>query len=179
MARELSPVISINLLDFVLWPQLAQVHSCFMLRERRNPDCVFSNDIIVHCLEAPKLENHPLGLNAGLRGWLTYLKSEGKIPEKDLLEIIKEDEVLQEAHKTYNKFLSNAELMEAYEGRQRWLHDQATIREEAREDGIKEGEKKGKREGVKQAAKGMKVAGVGMEIIRRSTGLSKKEIEKL
>ena len=121
------------------------------------------------------MENHPLGLNAGLRGWLTYLKSEGKIPEKDLLEIIKEDEVLQEAHKTYNKFLSNAELMEAYEGRQRWLHDQATIREEAREDGIKEGEKKG----VIQAAKGMKVAGADMELIRRSTGLSKKEIEKL
>ncbi len=86
---ELSPVISINLLDFVLWPELEQVHSCFMLKELRNPDCVFSKDIIVHCLEAPKLEDHLQGLGARLRGWLAYLKSEGKVPETELWEIIK------------------------------------------------------------------------------------------
>ncbi len=170
---ELSPVISINLLDFVLWPGLKQVHSCFMLREQRNPDCVFSNDIIVHCLEAPKLEDHPQGLSAGLNGWLTYLKLEGKVPESELLEIIKEDPVLKEVHKTYNKFLSNPELMEAYEGRQRWLHDQATIREES----FKEGEKEGRDEEKAQTAKRLKAAGADMELIVKATGLSEEEIQ--
>ena len=47
--------------------------------------------------------------------------------------------MLQEAHKRYNKFLSDPELMEAYEGRQKWLHDQATIRDEGFEDGKEEG----------------------------------------
>ncbi len=164
---ELSPVISINLLDFVLWPELEQVHSCFMLKELRNPDCVFSKDIIVHCLEAPKLEDHLQGLGARLRGWLAYLKSEGKVPETELWEIIKEDPVLQEAHKRYNKFLSDPELMEAYEGRQKWLHDQATIRDEGFEDGIM------------QTVKGFKAAGADMELIIKATGLSKEEIQKL
>ena len=34
----------------------------------------------------------------------------------------------------------------------------------AHEEAIEEGEKKGKREGVKQATKGMKVAGADMEL---------------
>ncbi len=164
-------MISINLLDFVLWPNLKQVHSCFMLREQRNPDCVFSNDIIVHCLETPKLEDHPQDLSAGLSGWLIYLKLEGKVPETELLEVIKEDPVLQEVHKKYNQFLSNSELMEAYEGRQKWLHDQATIREESF--------KEGRNEEKKQTARRLKAAGADMGLIIEATGLSESEIQNL
>ncbi len=87
--------------------------------------------------------------------------------------------------------LCNAELMEAYEGRQRWLHDQATIRDEAiekgkevgiekgKEVGIEKGKEVGIEEGIIQTAKKLKAAGADMELICGSTGLSKEEIEKL
>ncbi len=82
---------------------------------------------------------------------------------------------MKEVHKTYNKFLSNPELMEAYEGRQRWLHDQATIREES----FKEGEERGRDEEKAQTAKRLKAAGADMELIFTATGLSEEEIQKL
>ncbi len=79
--------------------------------------------------------------------------------------------MLQEAHKKYNKFLSDPELMEAYEGRQKWLHDQATIRDEGFEDG--------REEGINQTARRLKAAGADMELIIKATGLSEEEIRKL
>ncbi len=69
------------------------------------------------------------------------------------------------------KFLSDPELMEAYEGRQKWLHDQATIRDEGFEEG--------KKEGITQTVKDFKAAGADMELIIKATGLSEEEIRKL
>ena len=48
-----------------------------------------------------------------------------------------------------------------------------------KKEGMKEGKKEGKKEGLNQAAKGMKVANVSIDIIRKSTGLTIREIKEL
>ena len=45
--------------------------------------------------------------------------------------------------------------------------------------GKKEGMKEGKKEGLNQAAKGMKAANISIDIIRKSTGLTIREIKEL
>ena len=52
-------------------------------------------------------------------------------------------------------------------------------REKFLEIGIKKGEIKGKEEGEKEMAKALKENGVAVAIIAKSSGLSKKQIQKL
>jgi predicted transposase/invertase (TIGR01784 family) len=53
------------------------------------------------------------------------------------------------------------------------------IREEARKEGREEGRKEGKEERSLEIAKELKKSGVSLELIAKSTGLSKEEIEKI
>ncbi len=100
--------------------------------------------------------------------------------------LIKNDPVLEHAHKSYKKFTANDEMLQVYEAREKRLHDEATRLFDAKEDGLKEGIQKGRQEGIQEgiqklydSAKKFKEMGVSVEIICKSTGLTKEEIEKL
>jgi predicted transposase/invertase (TIGR01784 family) len=79
------------------------------------------------------------------------------------------------------------EEREAYEDRLKWLRIEAnTIRNyeqrgeaRGREEGIQIGEARGREEGKIAIAKNLLRAGLSIEIISQSTGLSKEQIESL
>ena len=53
---NLQPVIIINLLDYIVWKKLEKAHSCFMLMEKDIVEYALTDDLIIHYIEAPKLE---------------------------------------------------------------------------------------------------------------------------
>ena len=91
----------------------------------------------------------------------------------------------------YKRFTSDDKMMRAYAARDAFLLGQKMMlsreRKEGKLEGIKEGieqgMQKGKLEGIKERnyiiAKNMKKENIDIEIIKRITGLSIEEIEKL
>ena len=86
-------------------------------------------------------------------------------------EIVKEKPIMEEAHKRYNNFIRSRLMMSEYEKKEIYQYDkQITLKEERQE---------GRREGQISIAKSMKKENIDIETIKRITGLTIKEIEKL
>ena len=102
-------------------------------------------------------------------------------------EIVKEKPIMEEAHKRYNNFIRSRLMMTEYEKKELYQYDKQISLEDKRREGIKEGMKKGiekgKLEGIKEnsytIAKSMKKENIDIETIKRITGLTLEEIEKL
>ena len=112
--------------------------------------------------------------------WIYFLKKEeikDNFKAKGLKEAKNELDILklsESERKEYERFIEqvryeNSLIVSNYEvGEQK-----------GKEEGLKEGEKKGKKEMSIEIAKNLLKAGIDINIIEQSTGLSKEEIEKL
>ncbi len=98
-------------------------------------------------------------------------------------EIVKEKPIMEEAHKRYNNFIRSRLMMSEYEKKEIYQYDkQITLEEKRREgkaEGIKEGIEKGRLAEQILMATAMKKENIDIETIKRITGLTIKEIEKL
>ena len=90
-------------------------------------------------------------------------------------EIVKEKPIMEEAQKRYNNFIRSRLMMSEYEKKEIYLYDKQIMLEYKRREGKLEGIK----EGQISMAKSMKKENIDIEIIKRITGLSIEEIEKL
>ena len=118
-------------------------------------------------------------------------------------EIVKEKPIMEEARKRYNNFIRSRLMMTEYEKKELYQYDKQISLEDKRREGIKEGMKKGiekgklegikegKLEGIKEGklegikernytiAKSMKAENIDIETIKKITGLTLEEINKL
>ena len=164
--EKLKPVISINLLNFDLIKESKDIHSWFSLCKNGNTDLVLTDHLMIHFLELSKYQ-----LSREIKKidkWLYYFKYEG---ERDMKIIIKDDEVLDKAHRVYKNFSQDDRLRELYESRleaeRRYISD------------IEIAEKKGKKEGKLEIAKNMLGKGLDLNLISEISGLSLEELKKL
>ena len=94
-------------------------------------------------------------------------------------EIVKEKPIMEEAHKRYNNFIRSRLMMTEYEKKELYQYDKQISLEDKRREGIKEGIKKGRLAEQISMATAMKKENIDIETIKRITGLTIKEIEKL
>jgi len=182
---KLTPVICINILDFVIFNKLKKAHSCFLASEKDNPEYVLSEDFQIHFFELPKInvESKDIFKNR-LEKWAYFFKKEGLLNEEEEMQVlIKNDSVMEQAHKSYKKFTSNDKMLEIYEAREKRIKDEASNIAYAREEGIEQGMEQGLSKGAYnksiETALNLKKLGISVDIIIRATGLTKDEIEKL
>lgn len=131
-------------------------------------------------LEMPRFRKTENELVTPFDKWMYVLKNLPNLQKRPLK--------LQE--KVFEKLFSEAELarltpedMKAYDQSQKVYWDNysvlKTAREEGRLEGHLEGEQKGRREAIFETARALKINGAPLELIEKSTGLSREEIEKL
>jgi len=84
----------------------------------------------------------------------------------------------EEEQKKYKRHLENLRYAASMTETMKFEAEEK-IREEGRKEGIKEGMEKGKIEGKIEVAKNLLKTGIDIEIIVKSTGLTKEEIEDL
>ena len=166
--KRLLPVISINILDFELLPELPGFHNFFLIAEGRDREYVLSDHLLIHFLEIPKLKES--GSSSKIGKWMLYLKTEGR-NSKMLKILLKEDNDLQKAHDKYEKFTSDKELRFQAISREKFLRDQLSREGAAHDAGVYEKSL--------EAARVLKESDVSMDIILKSTGLTVEEIENL
>ncbi|ASJ22279.1 hypothetical protein BHAMNSH16_11780 [Brachyspira hampsonii] len=174
---ELTPVISINLLNFNL-DKTNNIHSCYMLYEMNNKK-LLTDHLQIHIIELKKFKKNIL--TKDLNCWLKMFTS--KNLEASMSEIVKEKPIMEEVQKKYNNFVKSRLMMMEYENKEAYLYGNQIMLDEERRLGIEEGIKKGKEEGIKEnqilTAKNMKKENIDINIISKITGLSIEEIKNL
>ena len=178
--EDLTPVISINLLNFNLNKKDSNVHSCYMIYDTKNKR-LLTDHLQIHIIELKKFNFKNNNLSKDLNYWLGFFTT--KNMEEYMSEIVKEKPIMEEAHKRYNNFIRSRLMMSEYEKKEIYQYDKQIMLKDERREGIKEGIKKGKLEGIKERnysiAKNLKKAGSDIEFISEITGLTIEEINKL
>ena len=166
--EDLTPVISINLLNFNLNKNDKNVHSCYMIYDTKS-EKLLTDHLQIHIIELKKFKFKDNDLKKELNYWLGFFTT--KDMEEYMSEIVKEKPIMEEAHKRYNNFIRSRLMMSEYEKKEIYQYDkQITLKEERQE---------GRREGQISIAKSMKKDGADINLISKYTGLTIKEIEKL
>ena len=168
---ELKPVISINLIDDILFDKTdKRMHTCYLLKEK-NSNKILTDHIQLHYIEIPKFNNDS-NITTELKNWILFLKSN---KEEDMSQLLKEDTIFEKAMKKYNYFTDNEDLINEYDRREAYLVYQSSLMRGAKEDGFEEGEKN---KAISMAT-AMKKDGADINLISKYTGLTIDEIEKL
>ena len=177
--EDLTPVISINLLNFNLNKKNSNVHSCYMIYDTKNKN-LLTDHLQIHIIELKKFKFGvcpPLAkdnnLSKDLNYWLGFFTTNNM--EEYMSEIVKEKPIMEEAHKRYNNFIRSRLMMSEYEKKEIYQYDKQIMLKDERLKGIKQGIKDEKY----SIAKSLKNSGLDNKFISEHTGLSIEEIEKL
>ena len=178
--EDLTPVISINLLNFNLNKNDKNVHSCYMIYDTKNKR-LLTDHLQIHIIELKKFKFKNNDLKKDLNYWLGFFTTNNM--EEYMSEIVKEKPIMEEAHKRYNNFIRSRLMMSEYEKKEIYQYDKQITLKEERQEGIKEGRREGKLEGIKERnysiAKTLKQMNMDNASISKATGLPIEEIEKL
>ena len=166
----LTPVISINLLNFNLNKNDGNAHSCYMIYDTKNKR-LLTDHLQIHIIELKKFKKNILAKD--LNCWLDFFTN--KNLEGNMSEIVKEKPIMEEAQKRYNNFIRSRLMMSEYDKKEIDLYDKQIMLEDKRKEGIKEGRHA---EQISMAI-AMKKDGADINLISKYTGLSIEEIEKL
>ena len=170
--EDLTPVISINLLNFNLNKVNKNVHSCYMIYDTKNKN-LLTDHLQIHIIELKKFKFKDNDLKNDLNYWLGFFTTNNM--EEYMSEIVKEKPIMEEAHKRYNNFIRSRLMMSEYEKKEIYQYDKQITLKEERQEGIKEGRLA---EQISMVT-AMKKENIDIETIKRITGLTIKEIEKL
>ena len=164
---ELKPVISINLIDDILFDKAdKRMHTCYLLKEK-NSNEILTDHIQMHYVEIPKFDENA-NIKKELKNWILFLKSN---KEEDMSQLLKEDTIFEKAMKKYNYFTDNEDLLNEYDKREAYLVYQHSLMRGSKEEG--------REEEKYSIAKNLKKSGLDIKFISENTGLSIEEIEKL
>lgn len=172
--KLLNKCVTINILNYSFLPN-EYYHNTFHLREDRT-GIELTDDIEVHFIELAKLDQTTVPVQGGLINWLLFLTG----TDKTNWEVLEMNEPTIKKAMTSLEYLSqDREARMRYEERQKFLHDEASAIEWALEKGLQQGIEQGERRRTIQIAKSLIEAGVEIEIIAETTGLTKAEIASL
>ena len=172
----LTPVISINMLDFNL-DDNDSIHSCYMIYDTVNKR-LLTDHLQIHIIELKKFKYNLL--KQDLNCWLKFFTMKDKDNKEEIMsELVKEKPIMEEVHRKYNNFIKDRLMMNEYDKRQAYLYGNQIMLEEERRLGIEEGIKKGIEQEKCSLAKSMKSKNMDIELISELTGLSIEEIENL
>ena len=182
--NKLLPVISINILDFVLFDGIEDCYSCYILKELKH-NKILTDHCQFHFLELPKF-NYDKQLNKDLNSWYKFF-----IGGERMSNLIKENTIFDEVDKKCKSFISENPLLDVYKIKEaeEYFQRETLHREwekgieQGIEKGIEKGREEGREEGKKYStliiAKAMKDKGMDTKTIAELTGLNEEEINNL
>ena len=169
----LKPTISILITDYKITnlKHISKYHTIWNLREKDFSDTILTNDIEMHILEIPKINDNEM-LKDELVQWLRFIKE----PEnKEVEKFMEENKYLKQARKELEHLSGDPDFKRLLESRAGFLRDVDAKMEVAEEKGREEGKKQTQIE----VAKKMKEENMDIEQISKITNLTIKEITEL
>ena len=173
--HHLRPVISICVLDRLLFGNAADCHLSFRLRCDQR-DLVFTNDLVFHTLELPKYVvpgDNELRDLPKLEQWFCFLKLAAHRDIHELAQLLG-DEVFEEAAGVLEMIFQSPEARQFYEARLRYLHDEEARLIAAREEGREEGRAEGMETGTAKGSLAGKI-----QLLQQLNGVEEMSLEAL
>jgi predicted transposase/invertase (TIGR01784 family) len=145
--EELKPVISINLLNFILFKENEKFHNIFTLKERDDPTIELGDHLLINYLELPKLKAEKK--ETSLVNWLQYFLHEGK--EANVVKsIFERDRLIAKVHEDYEKFMADEKLRIKALSREIGQMDHYARMSQAKDEGLEQGIEQGIEQGLEQ-----------------------------
>jgi predicted transposase/invertase (TIGR01784 family) len=174
---ELVPVITVNIIDFSLFP-IEDFHTSYHLWEDRNKEVMLSDVCEIHFLDMVKFRKvKEYDLNDPLHRWLVYFDEYS--PVGLIEEIVKMDTAIRLAQDKLEMISRDPDLLRAYERYEKAASDWTTGINGARQEGRIEGRQEGRVEERKEVGRKLKSRGYSPDEIVDITGLDTKTIESL
>ncbi|MEK5030747.1 Rpn family recombination-promoting nuclease/putative transposase [Paenibacillus sp. FSL R7-0302] len=175
---DLKKCVTINILNYKVLPN-EHTHSVFHLREDSS-GAPLTDDIEIHFLELPKLNQPAKPGEGGLVNWLLFLKG---IDYSDWEVLQMNEPALKKAMETLEFLSQDSEARRKYEDRQKILMDEASQRDGALREGfakgVAEGAAAGELEAKRVIAKNLLSMGMDYPSVQKATGLSEEELESI
>ena len=186
---ELQKSITINVLDFILYPNQGHFQTTGILWDVEK-ELRISEDIEIHYIEMPKIiaQWRDAQVNPrqdSLVRWLLLLAANEDQNLTDTLEAIamEQDETLQKAIDKWDNMSHNQAFRREYEAREKVLLDEkaavAHAENKGIEKGLKQGLKQGREKESTQMIRNMSNRGATPEEIAELTGLELEEIQHI
>ena len=154
--------------------KIQKYHTKWNFREEENPDIIITDDIEIHIFELQKyIKQREEGT---IEPWLEFIVDPNG---KEVQEAMKKYKTIQEAVDELNRLNANDEVRELAFYQDIARLDRNTELREAREEGMEQGMKQGKQEQKIDIAKKMLELNMDIEVIIKTTGLTREEIEKI
>ena len=156
---KLTPVISISILDYTIFKDIKDFHSCYLLKEIKH-NKILTDHCRLHYIELPKFDKNNISKEK-LASWLKFFKGE------NMPNLIKENNIFEEVEKKCKSFIENDLLINAYRKKEwnEYFHNDELVREREEEK--------------KSIAKNMKAKNMDANLISEITGLSIEEVDRL
>ncbi|ANS51676.1 ATPase [Bacillus thuringiensis] len=178
---ELQKSITINVLDFILYPNQEQFQTTGILWDVEK-ELRISEDIEIHYIEMPKIIAQWRGAQVNpwhdsLVRWLLLLAANEDQNLTDTLEAIamEQDETLQKAIDKWDNMSHNQAFRREYEAREKVLLDEKAAVAHAKREGLQQG----REEERTQMIRNMSNRGATPEEIAGLTGLEVKEVQRI
>ena len=188
---QVENVISINILDNIMFEEIDKIHTIWKLAELDNKEKVLDG-LEFHFIELPKFRESSPDLSEKLNQWLALIDTENK---EWIGVAMENNENIKKAKEKVDEFVADDEARILIELREKWEMDYrssiASAKEIGHEDGYREGHKighkdgridgrkEGRKESQKEIARKLLSKGIKIEEIQEITELTKEEIEKL
>lgn len=124
--QSLSPIICINLLNYILFHDMSKAHRCFIITEKISGKFVLNDDLQIHYLELPRMEvGGSSTLTDRLEKWAFFFKNEGLLEEEEdiMKSLLLNDPVMKQAHNVYRRFTADDAMLEIYMAHKKRLRD--------------------------------------------------------
>ena len=166
--QELKKAIVILIIDYNLekLKNISKFMTKWNIREEENTKIILTDDLEFYIIELDKVKK--MKENNSLSLWLQFIKNPKVVSKMENNEIKKAREELKKISQDESERYK-AEL------RQKYIMDQKAIQDFGYDKGLKEGQKNK----AKEIAKNLKSLNVEINVIIKSTGLTKDEIENL
>lgn len=171
--KDIDKTISVMILkdDYIKYREYAKHVLRWKLREEEYHDLILTDKLELCIISLEKIKKKiatgEIADNEKIAIWTKFLLTPNEIKEEEM----SENEEVKKANEKYNEMLED-------EKARRWAFKRHLImmeRNSLKSDGIEEGEEKAK----KEIAKKLLNEKIDIEIIIKTTGLTKEEIEKL
>ncbi|MED2933778.1 Rpn family recombination-promoting nuclease/putative transposase [Bacillus wiedmannii] len=182
---ELQNAITINVLDFVLYPNQEHFTTTGILWDVEK-ELRICDDIEIHYIELPKLitqwrDAQVNPWHDALVRWLLLLTANEDQNLTDTLEAIalEQDETLQKAIQKWDNMSHNQQFRREYEAREKILLDEKAAVAHAEKKGTEKGIEKGIEQGKIQLILGMYKNGMDIEDIAKFTNMDALKIRHI
>ncbi|SIQ34911.1 conserved hypothetical protein (putative transposase or invertase) [Alkalispirochaeta americana] len=188
---RLQPVVGVNLLDFLLFPQSAgaPMHTSFRPYCREAPHLDPLGDLMIHFIELPRFDPPGRMPSTAFARWMYYIKYRSKedAMEDPIMKAILEDtSEIREAEKRYQAFTADEELQDRLEARDKFRRTHLQLLHDAEQKGLQQGIERGREEGREEerakrleSARRLKDRKMSLEEIAEITNLTLEEIQQL